>query len=137
MGAETKIEWCDHTFNPWFTGTWTFGNKPSIPEGQARDFIVVTETQSGKRHSFQLCYMNRHVMPLSDDAHEPPKCCEPVTDSDEDYYWTGWFYESCEMCEVMWQYTDDGKIIAFTDLPTLPVNTKALPVGGAHNTLIL
>lgn len=48
---------------------------------------------------------------------EAPKGCEPVPNSDEDYYWTGWFEESCDQCETQWSYS--GEIVAWLALPRL------------------
>jgi hypothetical protein len=105
-----------------FTGAWTLGNQPEIPEHQARLFIVTTESAAGKRHSFQLSYLNRFLMELNDDLEEPPSYVDPVPASEGEYYFTGWFEDACESCETSYFYSDWEKIIAFTEVPILPVN---------------
>lgn len=107
-----------------FTGVWTLGNQPEIPTHQSRSFIVTTESSSGKRYSFQLSYLNRYRMELEDDFDVPPSYVDPVPAAEGEYYFTGWFEDACESCETSFFYSDWEKIIAFTEVPLLPVNTE-------------
>lgn len=96
---------------------WNTG-KPDVKEGgQNRFWCAVKPLGSEKLHHRVLLYCNRYAMPLSDQMLEAPKGCEPVPNSDEDYYWTGWFEESCDQCETQWTYS--GEIVAWLALPRL------------------
>lgn len=94
----------------WQTGT------PDVPDGQRETFWCAIKGHTGKVAHRTLYYLNRHEMPCSDQC-EPSKDAEPVPNSDGDYYWTGWFQESCDHCDTQWAY--GGEVVAWCRLPRL------------------
>lgn len=96
---------------------WIEGNKPTIPDGAMGRFIVARKRKDGKIFTFPLTYCNRHRMPLADECWEAPDCAEEISDTDDEYFWTGWFSESCEHCDTFWSYQNSEDIIAFMPFP--------------------
>lgn len=93
---------------------WQIGTPP-VKEGGREAFWCAVKHGTGIAHTF-LDYLNRHQMPCSDMC-EPPKGAEPVENSEDEYYWTGWHQESCEHCDTQWSYS--GEVIAWMRLPRL------------------
>jgi len=94
----------------WQTGT------PSVKEGGCETFWCCIENDDGKRFHRYLDYANRHVMPLADGIEDAPEGTEPVPNSDEDFYWTGWHEKSCDQCETQWTFKQ--RVIAWMRLPS-------------------
>lgn len=93
----------------WQTGT------PDVPAGSKELFWCRCDNGNGVALYYPLVYANRYQMPLSDSCYDPPKGCEPVPDSDDDYYWTGWFEKSCQQCETQW--ASSYKVMEWMRLP--------------------
>lgn len=88
--------------------------RPTIPAGTMRRYWCITKAQApSKEHARQLCYGNAYVMPLSDEGDAPDNAI-PVGD-DGDYAWTGWWEESCDLCDTYWAF--HGEVLAWLELP--------------------
>jgi len=92
---------------------WQVGN-PDVAEGKRERFWCAAQTASGKTSCKVLEYLNCYAMPASDDC-DPPSDAEPVPGEEDEYYWTGWHQESCDICETSWEYS--GKVIAWMRVP--------------------
>jgi hypothetical protein len=88
---------------------------PDVSEGRQEIFWCALKNDNGKIHYRPLNYCHRYIMPLSDSCDDAPEGCEPVSEGDDDYYWTGWYEQSCEQCETQW--TVSAQIIAWMRLP--------------------
>ena len=98
---------------PWETGT------PVVKEGGRQAFWCAVKNHRGGISHVAIEYLNRHVMPCSDSC-EPGDSAVPVPGSDDEYFWTGWFEQSCEHCETQWNYT--GEVVAWIRLPRFQAN---------------
>lgn len=117
---------------------WTAGNKPEIPEGKAVMFLVASQCSNGRIHVGVMEYLNRHRMPCSDGC-EPSENAEPVGDDEDEYYWTGWFQQSCSHCDTSWSSSGEG-IIAYAPMPKYEaaqhkVIEPAKPSGRRYNSV--
>lgn len=81
---------------------------PDVPEGGQRPFLCKV---NGGGHCI-LLYSNRYIAPASDTA-EPAMGTE--ANDDGDYFWTGWFEESCVQCDTFWSWA--GTIDGWMPLP--------------------
>lgn len=96
---------------------WQVGTPP-VEEGKRSSYWCAVQRTDGKIYHRLLQYLNRHVMPVGDGL-EPSPNAEPVTDSDGEYYWTGWYETSCDQCETQWAYS--GEVVAWMALPKLKI----------------
>ncbi len=92
----------------WNTGT------PDVKEGGCETFWCCFENDSGKHFHRHLDYANRHIMPLADGQDETAGM-EPVPNSDEDFYWTGWHEVACDQCDTQWRFSQ--RVVAWMRLP--------------------
>ena len=88
-------------------GAWHDG-VPEVPEGVQRAFLCSTNGVV-----LRLLYSNRFVGPASDET-DPESEDEVAPDSGE-YYWTGWFEESCDQCDTFWRW--DKPVEGWMPLP--------------------
>lgn len=102
----------------WQTGT------PDVKEGSRERFWCAVKGAPGKVLHCTLEYMNRYQMPVSDGL-EPSADAEPVPNSEDEYYWSGWHEEACDQCETQWAYS--GEVIAWMRLPRLSANVPDEP----------
>jgi hypothetical protein len=111
--------------NPPFV-TWLKGNLPETDPGSKCRFIVCVQASHGPYLTFELLYLNRHVMPCGD-ACEPGDA-EPVGEDSDEYYWTGWFYDHCPCCDgTAWKYDHPERIIAHAVTPRYNPCYKSYP----------
>ncbi len=93
----------------WNTGT------PDVKEGGCETFWCCIENAKGKLFHRHLDYANRHIMPLADGQEDAPEGTEPVPNSEEDFYWTGWHEVACDQCDTQWRFSQ--KVVAWMRLP--------------------
>ena len=107
---------------------------PPVAEGAQRRFIVaIRGSGSGKIHRSMLLYSNQFIGPCSD-GNEPAEGQEEAND-DGDYYWTGWFEESCDQCDTFWKFS--GDVVAWMPLPAYPSSAALLaPTAPANAELV-
>lgn len=101
----------------WQTGT------PDVAEGKRERLWCAVKVGHKVGHC-TLEYLNRYVMPVSDGL-EPSPNAEPVPDSEDEYYWSGWHEEACDQCETQWAYS--GEVVAWMRLPRYSPNDKDEP----------
>jgi hypothetical protein len=97
----------------WWTGA------PDVPEGGQRAFLV----SSGKS-VLVLLYSNRYVAPMSDAVDDEDAFKNEVAPDSGEYYWTGWFEESCSACDTFWRW--NKPVDGWMPLPTalLPAHAQ-------------
>ncbi len=108
LARQAEIE-RDAAICKWQTGT------PDVPKGGMRRYWCAI-SREGKIYHRILGYAHDHVMPLSNDCSGvPEECCRPVSEDSDEYYWNGWFQESCDYCDTQWVW--DEPVIAWMELP--------------------
>lgn len=102
----------------------------TLPEGWFAGIPLVTEGSYGTfwcrvKGGYNLLeYRNRFIGQCSDDC-DPPKGADIVPDSEDEYYWTGWFEAACDQCDTFWAF-DAENVIAWMPLPK-PFTPKLNP----------